>query len=214
MPGRPPGTPARPPAPAQLCAPGVPPDPGGSSAPGGWGAVGGSYQPERDRLGRRIPGDPARASAPPGEGPVCRGRRGGGARRAGRGPRRGSESEGGCSLTAVPPPQVGRAGALRLGALAAPARILCRSVSAAAAAACFPRRPPPASAPSSPPPTPAPRPRARPWDARCHAAPAAALKDGDACAPALPAAPAAAAAAAVRPRPRRGLARCGRRPLR
>ena len=62
--------------------------------------MGESYQPERDRLGKRIPGDPAPASAPPGEGPVCRGRRGGGAGRAGRGrggarSRRGAQPDGG-----------------------------------------------------------------------------------------------------------------------
>lgn len=58
----------------------------------------------------------------------------------------------------------------------------------------------------------APGARAEPRAARCHAALAAALKDGDARPSALPAAPAAAAVAALRPRSRRGPARCRRRP--
>lgn len=58
----------------------------------------------------------------------------------------------------------------------------------------------------------APGARAEPRATRCHASPAAALKDGNARPSALPAAPAAAAAAALRPHPRRGPARCRRRP--
>lgn len=70
------------------------------------------------------------------------------------------------------------------------------------------------SAPSCSPASPIAAPGActEPGPARCHAARAAELKDGDACPSARPAAPAVVAAAALRPRPGRGPERCRRRP--